>query len=268
MDGVEGAATSLSLPDQYNGLGFKNLIYMVVELLDLHAQWRQIDQNRPPLHVVIIEEPEAHMHAQLQQVFIREILKLLPKDGDGEYYRSQFIITTHSPHVLYERGFKPIRYFRRSGHKTEVLNLSVFYQNSPHKKRDFLERYLKVTHCDLFFADAAVLVEGNVERLLMPLFIDSAAPRLTGSFLTILEVGGAYAYRFKSLIEFLGITCLVITDIDAVHPPTPAAGGGAANAENEEDDDTSEDDEQAAADAGATEESGDQAKMKMRRSKK
>jgi predicted ATP-dependent endonuclease of OLD family len=253
LDGIEGAATSLSLPDQYNGLGFKNLIYMVVELLDLHAQWKQIEQNRPPLHIVIIEEPEAHMHAQLQQVFIREVLKLLPKDNDGEYYRTQFIITTHSPHVLYERGFKPIRYFRRGGHKTEVINLSVFYQKSAPNTRDFLERYLKITHCDLFFADAAILVEGNVERLLMPLFIESAAPRLTESYLTVLEVGGAYAYRFKSLIEFLGITCLVITDIDSVHANKPLAEGTASDTEMEDDDDIEDDEEEEKIDSAAEE---------------
>ncbi|MEK5794612.1 ATP-dependent endonuclease, partial [Acinetobacter nosocomialis] len=73
------------------------------------------------------------------------------------------VITTHSPHILYERGFKPIRYFRRKKvgkeQLTEVLNLSAFYQAQPND-RDFLERYLRLTHCDLFFSDAAILVEG------------------------------------------------------------------------------------------------------------
>lgn len=36
------------LPDTYNGLGFKNLIYMVVEILDLQAKWVDEDENRPP----------------------------------------------------------------------------------------------------------------------------------------------------------------------------------------------------------------------------
>ncbi|WP_234882493.1 ATP-binding protein [Agrobacterium pusense] len=54
-----------TLPDRYNGLGFKNLIYMVVELLDLHARWLEVEESRPPLHLVFIEEPEAHLHVQL-----------------------------------------------------------------------------------------------------------------------------------------------------------------------------------------------------------
>lgn len=208
-----------TLPDSYNGLGFKNLIYMVVEILDSQARWATME-NRPPLHLLFVEEPEAHLHAQLQQVFIRNILELLNIEGDdGSIFGSQVVITTHSPHILYERGFKPIRYFRRkktgTTQVTEVLNLSAFYQSQP-GDRDFLERYLKLTHCDLFFSDAAILVEGNVERLLLPVMIRKSAKTLRSACLCVLEVGGAFGHRFQSLIEFLGLTTLIITDIDSV----------------------------------------------------
>ncbi len=211
---------ALRLPDSYNGLGFKNLIYMVVEILDLHAAWKAEEENRAPLHLLFIEEPEAHLHAQLQQVFIRKVLALVFEEGiDAGTFRSQLIVTTHSPHILYERGFTPIRYFKRKSsdgaHTTEVLNLSTYYNRFPND-RDFLQRYLKLTHCDLFFADAAILVEGNVERLLLPVMIEKAAPNLRSACLSILEVGGAFAHRFRSLIEFLGLVALVITDIDSV----------------------------------------------------
>ncbi len=211
---------ALRLPDSYNGLGFKNLIYMVVEILDLHARWIADGELRAPLHLIFIEEPEAHLHAQLQQVFIRNVLELVKgEELDDEAFRSQTVVTTHSPHIVYERGFKPIRYFRRknrSGHQvTEVLNLSKFYSQNPND-RDFLQRYLKLTHCDLFFADAVILVEGNVERLLLPLMIEKEVASLRSACLSILEVGGAFGHRFKSLIEFLGLVALIITDLDSV----------------------------------------------------
>lgn len=211
---------ALKLPDTYNGLGFKNLIYMVIEILDLHERWKAEKELRAPLHLIFIEEPEAHLHAQLQQVFIRNVLTLLKEnENDSGIFQSQTVVTTHSPHILYERGFKPIRYFRRQNaggeQATEVLNLSEFYHQNP-TERDFLERYLKLTHCDLFFADAAILVEGNVERLLLPVMIEEEAVSLKSACLSILEVGGAFGHRFKTLIEFLGIVALVITDIDSV----------------------------------------------------
>lgn len=244
----DGELNPPTLPDRYSGLGFKNLIFMVVELLDLHAQWLAIEDNRPPVHLIFIEEPEAHLHAQLQQAFIRKVLGILVIEGpDRDYYTSQIVATTHSTHILYERGFRPIRYFRRSRAEHEstsdVLNLSAFYDNQDDHIRTFLERYLKLTHCDLFFADAAVLVEGNVERLLLPQMIADAAPRLQSSYLTILEIGGAFGHRFKDLIEFLGLTTLLITDLDSVVAPTgtdsePAQADKAAESENEADDES------------------------------
>ncbi|TYQ14102.1 UNVERIFIED_ORG: AAA ATPase-like protein [Zoogloea ramigera] len=228
------AVNTATLPDRYNGLGFKNLIYMVVELLDVHARWLDIEENRPPLHLIFIEEPEAHLHAQLQQVFIRKVLDILavPKE-DAPYCTSQLVVSTHSPHVLFERGFRPIRYFRRAAdagvQRSQVLSMAAFYEiaNDPgdpaDRTRDFLERYLRLTHCDIFFADAAILVEGNVERILMPQMIAKAAPQLQSTYLSILEIGGAFGHRFKGLIDFLGLTSLIVTDIDSVFPPSADA---------------------------------------------
>lgn len=250
---------ALALPDSYNGLGFKNLIYMGVELLDLNSAWSTTEEGeedkRQPIHLIFIEEPEAHMHAQLQQAFVRKLTDLIPPTGD-DGYATQFVITTHSPHILYERGFQPIRYFRRSAEtgakqSSAVFNLSVFYdQNEP--DRDFLQRYMKLTHCDLFFADAAILVEGNVERLVLPLMITQGAKRLSATYLSILEVGGAFAYRFRKLIEFLGLPTLIVTDLDSVYPASPkkeAAAGDGAAAEAAEDDEE-EDDYDGGQDAG------------------
>lgn len=216
---AEAESVQLTLPDQYNGLGFKNLIYMVVEVLDFHQAWVESEEMRPPIHLVIIEEPEVHLHAQLQQVFIRKILEILP-NPEGSF-STQLVVTTHSPHIIYESNFAPIRYFCRSAAEsglqlTKVKNLSVFYENEENSTRKFLQQYIKLTHCDLFFADAAVLVEGNVERLLLPLVIEKNVPELRSSHLTILEVGGAFAHRFENLVNFLALPTLVITDLDSV----------------------------------------------------
>jgi predicted ATP-dependent endonuclease of OLD family len=223
-----------TLPDQYNGLGFKNLIYMAVEIRDFHFAWAEADGERPPVHLIMIEEPEAHLHAQLQQVFIRKVFELLPEPEPG--FQTQMVVTTHSSHILYERSFDPIRYFcrRQIGalQCSDVKNLSIFYKGEEEATRRFLQQYLKLTHCDLFFADAAILVEGNVERLLLPLVIERSVPELRACHLTVLEVGGAFAHIFETLLNFLEITTLVITDLDSVEPTQ--------GEESEEDEDSDE----------------------------
>ncbi len=221
---AEGDLDGIRLPEKYNGLGFKNLIYMVIKMLDFHQQWVTQDE-RTPVHLVIVEEPEAHLHAQLQQVFISKMQEIISDDSG---LTTQLVVTTHSAHVINESRFTPIRYFRRvqsstGRHESQVRDISKL--NTLEKDaKNFLERYMKLTHCDLFFADAVILVEGNVERLLLPSIIEKSQRSLTSNYLTILEVGGAFAHKFDPLLALLGIPTLVITDLDSVTPSVPPGG--------------------------------------------
>src|SRR5262249_11322698 len=69
--------------------------------------------------------------------------------------------------------------------------------------------------CDLFFADAAILVEGQAERMLLPHFMRRDFDRLHCSYVSVLEIGGSHAHKLRSLIEHLGLTTLIVTDIDS-----------------------------------------------------
>lgn len=51
------------LPELYNGLGFKNLIYMAIQVRHFHSQWLATNENRPLCLLIFIEEPEVHLHA-------------------------------------------------------------------------------------------------------------------------------------------------------------------------------------------------------------
>lgn len=242
------------LPESYNGLGFKNLVYIAIQVSHFHLQWIATKEKRPLCQIIFIEEPEVHLHAQLQQTFITNIWKIVQrasKEAGEESMIPQLCITTHSSHILDTVDFNKTRYFKRCEAVTEtktasrILNASVVLSLSdfvPNKKsavgmkengkdtKNFLCKYLKLTHCDLFFADAAILVEGTVEKLLLPKMIGKDASKLNSNYLTVLEVGGAYAHRFASLIEFLGLPYLVITDIDSVDPKNKKACK--ANTEN------------------------------------
>jgi hypothetical protein len=182
--------------------------------------------------LVLIEEPEAHLHAQVQQVFIRkayEILRAHEQLGPNTKLRTQLIVSTHSSHVAHECDFASLRYFRRLPPSTPsevptatVVNLSEVFGGVDDTQR-FVTRYLKATHCDLFFADAAIFVEGPAERILLPQFLRTDFPDLTHRYITVLEIGGSHAHRLRPLIEHLGLTTLVITDLDAAESPAGAA---------------------------------------------
>ncbi|MEP1208414.1 MAG: ATP-dependent endonuclease [Rhizobiaceae bacterium] len=228
-----------ALPEAYNGLGFKNLVFMAVQIDHHHRQWLATEENRPLCHVIFVEEPEVHLHVQVQQTFIRNMWSLLQDASPEGVNAPQLAITTHSSHILDTVDFSKVRYFRRCGGeeapagaiaKHDLTTIHSLRDFAPEEIDDegnevdpkvaiaFLQKYLKLTHCDLFFADAAILVEGTVEKLLLPKMIENAAPMLNSNYLTTLEVGGAYALRFAGLLGFLHIPYLVITDIDAVDP--------------------------------------------------
>ncbi|MFT7057418.1 MAG: putative ATP-dependent endonuclease of OLD family [Roseivirga sp.] len=259
-----------SLPEAYNGLGYKNLIYIAIQVCDFYLKWQQLD-SRPPVFIVFIEEPEVHLHAQVQQVFVSNIISALRDvQIDEANPFPQIVLTTHSSHIINEINFENIRYFRRvnvnngvaqcsnlilknyelnttklekilsfsvpitndNNHITKSISSEVrdlaFFSNAKTDKTAtvdnqdiaFLQKYLRLTHCDLFFADAAILVEGAAEKLLTPSMIEKSEPSLKNKYLTVLEVGGAYAHKFISLLNFLNIPYLIITDIDSVSSST------------------------------------------------
>jgi predicted ATP-dependent endonuclease of OLD family len=233
-DGTE--STLLHLPEGSNGLGYQNLISMVFRLMSYRDAWmlvgkaesRAVAANsfRPPLHLVLIEEPEAHLHTQVQQVFIREAYSILRKHrdlGTNPAFTTQLVVSTHSSHVAHECEFTSLRYFRRvAAAKKEipsscVVDVSKAFGTNAETKR-FVTRYLKVTHCDLFFADAAVLIEGPAARILTPHFVreHSEFKDLRECYITWLEIGGSHAHRLRGLVECLSIPTLIITDLDAV----------------------------------------------------
>jgi len=230
----------LSLPEKYNGLGYQNLISMVFSLIRFRDEWMRVGKAAKrqsndetiiePLHIVLIEEPEAHLHAQVQQVFIKKAYQVLRANDrlkNGQL-NTQLIVSTHSSHIAHELDFTCLRYFRREPARKKgeipsatVVNLSKTFGDATETSK-FATRYIKSTHCDLFFADAAILVEGSAERMLVPHFIRHKFQKLDQSYISLLEIGGSHAHRLRPLLETLGLLSLVITDLDSIGESGPA----------------------------------------------
>jgi predicted ATP-dependent endonuclease of OLD family len=230
----DGVTTPLlRLPEHNNGLGYQNLISMIFRLMSFRDGWMRVGKaskalgaaRTEPLHLVLVEEPEAHLHAQVQQVFIKKAYEVLRAHEDLEEnkkLRTQLIVSTHSSHVAHETSFACLRYFRRlpAGMAarvpvSSVVNLSEIFGLEKDTER-FVTRYLRAQHADLFFADAAILVEGPAERMLLPNFIRAHHPFLNQCYITILEIGGSHAHRLRLLIEKLGLLTLIVTDLDTL----------------------------------------------------
>jgi putative ATP-dependent endonuclease of OLD family len=225
-------ANGITLPEAYNGLGTRNLVYILLQLFQFFREY-QTTPTTAGVHLIFVEEPEAHLHPQMQEVFIRQINQItsvfVTQLNKNRPWPVQFVVTTHSPHMANEANFETIRYFLsvpdgEGMRRSVVKDLRKGMGDAPAPDREFLHQYLTLTRCDLFFADKAILVEGTAERILLQAMIrktDSSVtgqPQLGNQYLSVMEVGGAYAHTFFDLLSFLELRTLIITDIDAVKP--------------------------------------------------
>lgn len=218
----------IELPENYNGLGYSNLIFLVLKIVAFIENFKKNKENDvTEILTILIEEPEAHLHPQMQQVFVEQIRETISKAQIEDSIQVQLIISTHSSHMIAEAGlnvkrsFERIRYFNKykNGDRTivEVKDFNEFKHRETDKNTfRFLKQYLNLHRCDLFFADKVIMVEGITEKILMPLFIRKVAKQLENEYVSIIEVGGAYTHKFKEFFKFLNTKVLIITDIDSV----------------------------------------------------
>ena len=210
------------LPEYSIGLGYQNLQSLSYQLVSFKAARLKPEKGAPaPVHLVMIEEPEAHLHVQVQRIFPDKAHKLISATGaDASALKSQLLISTHSSHLAHAEDFDRLRYVRRIAKSaaspmptTEVVNLGQVFGDDK-KTRQFAERYFRVQHTDLLFANAAIFVEGVAERMLVPLFIERDFKELNRRYVSFLDIGGSHAHRLKPLVEKLRIPTVIITDVD------------------------------------------------------
>lgn len=187
------------------GLGSNNLLFMACELL-LLAQ--ESEGNK----LLLIEEPEAHLHTQRQL----RVMKYLQEQAKEK--NVQVIVTTHSPNLASAIHLDNMvmvqnkRAFSLAKGKTK-LALSDYR---------FLERFLDVTKANLFFARGVVIVEGDAENILLPALARLIGRDFTEYGVSIVNVGGVGLKRYarifqrESTEESLIIPVACITDLDVM----------------------------------------------------
>lgn len=207
-----------------NSLGFNNLIYIATVLGDIS---QQLEDDKTSHYSLLIEEPEAHLHPQLQ-LNLYYFLKQTNSEGN-----SQLFITTHSPTLTSKVPLDNLIHLSKD---YEAINLNKCFESREEVKiedededtytddaiyrKGQLERYIDVTKSQLFFSKGVLFVEGISEELLIPVFAQILNQKLEDYNIELLNADGTsfypFIYLFNSTDKYktLPIPLSILTDDD------------------------------------------------------
>ena len=203
------------------GLGSNNVLFMACELLLLGAE-----EDGFPL--LLIEEPEAHLHPQ-RQLRLMQFLKKQAETAREDGQQIQIIVTTHSPNLASAIRLDSLALLE-GGRAFPLHGDATLLDKSDYR---FLERFLDVTKANLFFARGVAIVEGDGENILLPAIARLIGRDFTEHGVSVINVGGTGLRRFARIFQrkepegdgTVSVPVAFITDMDVMPDCAPVIVG-------------------------------------------
>lgn len=198
-------------------VGTANVLYLAL-LLEAVRQ-RRISREHVTT-ILGVEEPEAHLHVQVQRRLFGYLLRQEPA----------LLLTSHSPHIAAVAPLSSLVLLRATegGSIASTTARTKLTQQEQHD----LERYLDATRAELLFARMALLVEGDAERYVIPALARAAQFDLDEYGISVISVQGTDFSPFCRLLgkDGLDIPHSILTDGDRSFDPYPVTSDGLARA--------------------------------------
>lgn len=204
------------------GLGYNNALFMATELVLL--------RDGEELALLLVEEPEAHLHPQLQE----RVMDLLKEHSNAVQAdkRVQVILTTHSPSLVSTARIEDMTLV----HKAQTFPLEAGKTKLKHTDYSFLRRFIDATKANLFFARGVMMVEGPAEAILLPAIAEMCGRSFSKHGVSMVNVGHTGLYHYARVLQREGIgpeipipvVCLtdrdIVPDVAKSYVPKPASG--------------------------------------------
>lgn len=204
-----------NLPENYNGLGYRQLLYIYLKVKSYTQKFKEKkSEGEVFFHILLIEEPEANLHAPVQRILVKEIENMVARTD------SQVIMSTHSNHILDQMKFDQLHYLSTDKEASSIqylLNTNLVDKSVGQNNDRFVQKYFELHSHDIFYADGIIVVEGQSEKILIPHYIKNSDKyaELNRKYIAVMNIGGAYAHKFFPLFELIGKPVLLITDLDS-----------------------------------------------------
>ncbi len=196
-------AAGQKVPATHNGLGYNNLIYISLLLRSMEVKVDQSisGQNAVVFPILLVEEPEAHLHPSLQY----KLLKYIQERIGIDKFNRQVFLTTHSTQITSASALDCIicMQINDEGGVAARYPGRVFDDNEEGRaSKKYVERYLDATKSNMLFSKSVLFVEGLAEQLLLPTLARSIKHSLEDKHVALVAVGGL---TFKHFLPLFGV---------------------------------------------------------------
>ena len=197
------------------GLGHLNILYIAMKLVEF-----EVNRNRELLNIMIIEEPEAHIHTHIQKTLFNNL--------QVAHTYTQVVMSTHSTHLSEVSDIEKVSVIKKVNEETSLVmkptnGLNQFGTDTLEYKgisfSKILSRYLDAKRSVLLFSKGVILVEGDGEEILIPTLVK----KVLGVSLDEMGIGliniGSVGFENVACIfdeSRLQRKCSIVTDLDVV----------------------------------------------------
>ncbi|MFI8620128.1 AAA family ATPase [Marinomonas sp. NPDC078689] len=218
------------IPEDQFGLGYINLLNIIGEIIHFVDSYED-KSHFSCINLLFIEEPEAFMHPQMQEFFIKRIDNAVTKaleianssSDDKKTLQCQIAITTHSSHIVNSKihssnTFNNLNYLTSINKHVKAINLTdeAVVSSGDDKQNEnltFIKKHIKYKVSELFFSDAIIFVEGITEETLLNYYLEKDSI-LSNYYISVFNINGAHGKLYLPLVKTLSIPSLIVTDLD------------------------------------------------------
>lgn len=197
------------------GLGHLNILYIAMKLVEF-----EVNRNRELLNIMIIEEPEAHIHTHIQKTLFNNL--------QIAHTYTQVVMSTHSTHLSEVSDIEKVNVMKKVNEETSLVmkptnGLDQFGTDILECKgitfSKILSRYLDAKRSVLLFSKGVILVEGDGEEILIPALVKKVlGVSLDEMGIGLINIGSVGFENVACVFDEARLQrkCSIITDLDAV----------------------------------------------------